>query len=166
MPTFAYQASDAAGRDVSGSVDAPDRASAVRLLTGRGLQPFQVKEGPAKTAVRGVGKSTAKATTGAKGKAVVPETSGPIRISGKNLQLFTEELAELLEAGMRLEQALKLMEGKGATGTHSRIAARLGSLIREGHPFSSALKQTSPSFNELYCAVAAAGEAGAHCLSP
>lgn len=160
MPTFAYQASDAAGRDVSGSVDAPDRASAVRLLTGRGLQPFQVKEGPAKTAVRGVGKSTAKATTGAKGKAVVPETSGPIRISGKNLQLFTEELAELLEAGMRLEQALKLMEGKGATGTHSRIAARLGSLIREGHPFSSALKQTSPSFNELYCAVAAAGEAG------
>lgn len=157
MPTFAYQASDAAGRDVSGSIDAPDKASAVRQLTGRGLRPFQVKEGAVKTSVRGV-----KASTSAKGKgkAAEAETSGPLKISGRQLQIFTEELAELLEAGMRLEQALKLMEGKGAAATHNRIASRLGALIREGHPFSNALKQTSPSFNELYCAVAAAGEAG------
>jgi type II secretory pathway component PulF len=52
------------------------------------------------------------------------------------------------------------MEGKGTGGSHNRIAARLGNLIREGHPFSSALRQASPSFGELYCAVAAAGEAG------
>lgn len=155
MPTFAYQASDAAGRDVSGSIEAPDKASAVRQLTGRGLRPFQVKEGAVKTSVRGV-----KSATPAKGKAAEAETSGPLKISGRQLQIFTEELAELLEAGMRLEQALKLMEGKGAAATHNRIASRLGSLIREGHPFSNALKQTSPSFNELYCAVAAAGEAG------
>lgn len=155
MPTFAYQASDAAGRDVSGSIDAPDKASAVRQLTGRGLRPFQVKEGAVKTSVRGV-----KAATSAKGKAAEAETTGPLKISGRQLQIFTEELAELLEAGMRLEQALKLMEGKGAGATHNRIASRLGALIREGHPFSNALKQTSSSFNELYCAVAAAGEAG------
>lgn len=157
MPTFAYQASDAAGRDVSGSIDAPDKASAVRQLTGRGLRPFQVKEGAAKTSVRGVKSAT---SAKGKGKAAETETSGPLKISGRQLQIFTEELAELLEAGMRLEQALKLMEGKGAGATHNRIASRLGSLIREGHPFSNALKQTSPSFNELYCAVAAAGEAG------
>lgn len=155
MPTFAYQASDAAGRDVSGSIEAPDKASAVRQLTSRGLRPFQVKEGAVKTSVRGV-----KSATSTKGKAAEAETSGPLKISGRQLQIFTEELAELLEAGMRLEQALKLMEGKGAAATHNRIASRLGSLIREGHPFSNALKQTSPSFNELYCAVAAAGEAG------
>jgi type II secretory pathway component PulF len=157
MPTFAYQASDAAGRDVSGSIEAPDKASAVRQLTGRGLRPFQVKEGAVKTGVRGV---KAAASAKGKGKAAEAETSGPLKISGRQLQIFTEELAELLEAGMRLEQALKLMEGKGAAATHNRIASRLGALIREGHPFSNALKQTSPSFNELYCAVAAAGEAG------
>lgn len=158
MPTFAYQASDAAGRDVSGSIDAQDRASAVRALTGKGLQPFHVKEGTVKTPVRGV----KAAPTAAKGKAAAAEqvANGPIKLGGKQLQLFTEELGELLEAGMRLEQALKLMEGKGTAGTHSRIASRLGNLIREGHPFSSALKQSSPSFNELFCAVAAAGEAG------
>ncbi len=168
MPTFAYQASDAAGRDVSGSVEAPDRASAVRQLTGRGLQPFQVKEGAVKPLVRGMGKQAAAGAATSKGgkpksvaaAAAEEAASGPIKIGGRQLQLFTEELGELLEAGMRLEQALKLMEGKGTTGTHSRIAARLGGLIREGHPFSSALKQASPSFNELFCAVAAAGEAG------
>jgi type II secretory pathway component PulF len=158
MPIFAYQATDATGRDVSGTVDAADRASAVRQLSGRGLQPFKVQEGAGKEGA----KSGVKAAVATKGKsaAQVEEASGPIKLSNSALQLFTEELAELLEAGMRLEQALKLMEGKGMGGSHSRIAGRLGNLIREGHPFSSALRQASPSFGELFCAVAAAGEAG------
>jgi general secretion pathway protein F len=158
MPTFAYQATDATGRDVSGTVDAADRASAVRQLGGRGLQPFKVQEGAGKAAA----KPGAKVAVSTKGKsaAQIENASGPIKISSSQLQLFTEELAELLEAGMRLEQALKLMEGKGTGGSHSRIAARLGNLIREGHPFSSALRQASPAFGELFCAVAAAGEAG------
>ncbi len=153
MPTFAYQASDATGRDVTGTVEAPDRASAVRQLGGRGLQPFKVSEAAAKPNLRGV------TTTKPKAGEVVDENT-PIRLSSSQLQLFTEELSELLEAGMRLEAALKLMEGKGTTGTHSRISRRLGNLIREGHPFSSALRQASPSFGELFCSVAAAGEAG------
>lgn len=153
MPTFAYQATDATGRDVSGTVEAPDRASAVRQLTGKGMQPFKVQEGAAKAGAKPV---PAKAKPGAQPE----EPQGPIKLSASNLQLFTEELAELLEAGMRLEAALKLMEGKGTTGPHSRVAAKLGNLIREGHPFSSALRQASPSFGELFCAVAAAGEAG------
>jgi type II secretory pathway component PulF len=158
MPTFTYQATDATGRDVSGTIEAPDRPSAVRQLGGKGLQPFKVIEGAGKAAA----KAGAKTAPNAKGKtaAQVEESTAPIKISSSQLQLFTEELAELLEAGMRLEQALKLMEGKGTDGTHSRIASRLGNLIREGHPFSSALRQASPSFGELYCAVAAAGEAG------
>jgi type II secretory pathway component PulF len=117
------------------------------------LQPFKVTESAA-----GAAKSAAKAKARAEDAAV--EESGPIKLSAGQIQLFTEELAELLEAGMRLEAALRLMEGKGGKGVHSRVARKLGNLIREGHPFSSALRQTSPSFNELYCAVAAAGEAG------
>lgn len=158
MPTFTYQATDATGRDVSGTIEAADRPSAVRQLGGKGLQPFKVVEGAGKAAA----KERTKTSQNPKGKtaAQVEESTGPIKISSSQLQLFTEELAELLEAGMRLEQALKLMEGKGTGGSHNRIAARLGNLIREGHPFSNALRQASPSFGELYCAVAAAGEAG------
>lgn len=153
MPTFSYQAADITGRDVSGTVEAADRAAAIRQLTGRGLQPFKVTE-----SASGAAKAAARAL--AKAEDAAEEESGPIKLNPSQIQLFTEELAELLEAGMRLEAALRLMEGKGNKGAHSRVARKLGNLIREGHPFSSALRQTSPSFNELYCAVAAAGEAG------
>ena len=152
MPNFAYQAADATGRDVSGTIEAQDRASAMRQLTGRGLQPFKISEAAVKAGAK-------VAAVKAKAGEPVDETA-PIKLSNSQLQLFTEELSELLEAGMRLEAALKLMEGKGTAGTHSRISRRLGNLIREGHPFSSALRQSSPSFGELFCSVAAAGEAG------
>lgn len=154
MPNFAYQAADATGRDVSGTIEAQDRTTALRQLTGKGLQPFKISEASAKAGA--AGKAAA-----AKAKAGEPvDETAPIKLSNSQLQLFTEELSELLEAGMRLEAALKLMEGKGTAGTHSRISRRLGNLIREGHPFSSALRQSSPSFGELFCSVAAAGEAG------
>lgn len=154
MPTFAYQAADITGRDVSGTVEAADRASAIRQLAGRGLQPFKVAESTGAAAAKAAAKKKAKADDAAE------EESGPVKLSGGQIQLFTEELAELLEAGMRLEAALRLMEGKNNKTAQSRVARKLGNLIREGHPFSSALRQTSPSFNELFCAVAAAGEAG------
>lgn len=171
MPTFAYQAADATGKSVSGTLDAPDRPSAVRSLSGKGLKPFKVSESSGGAAAGGkVAKGEAAKTKGASpakpknkakaGARVVDDTMGPIRLSSNQIQLFTEELSELLEAGMRLEPALKLMEGREAHSPHGRIAKRLGDLIREGHPFSSALRASSTSFGELFCAVAAAGEAG------
>jgi type II secretory pathway component PulF len=155
MPTFAYQAADPTGRDTTGTIDAPDRAAAIRLLTGKGLQPFKIAEGAAKAGIKAPVK--AKAKSDAAGNEV---DTAPIKLGSSQLQQFTEEMAELLEAGMRLEPALKVLEGRGTESPHRRIAKRLGDSIREGHPFSSALRQASPSFGELYCSVAAAGEAG------
>ena len=36
--------------------------------------------------------------------------SGPVRLSKKQVILFTEELSDLLEAGLQLESALKVIE--------------------------------------------------------
>lgn len=156
MPTFAYQAADGTGQEVSGTLEALDRGAAVKQLSSRGLQPFKVTEAKG-------GKTEAAATAKAKPKtqADAAAPTGPIKLSGPNLQTFTEELSELLEAGMRLEPALKLMEGRGGDkAPHRRAAKRIGDLVREGHPFSSAVKMASPSFGELFGSVAAAGEAG------
>ncbi len=164
MPVFAYQATDPTGRTVNGSLEAADRATALRQLGGKGLQPFQIKEhgspskgstgkAPAASDAKAAAKSTAKTATAAASK-------GPIKLSTNQVQVFAEELAELLGAGMRLEPALKLMEGRGDATAHRQVAKKIGDLVREGHAFSSALRQSSPSFGELFCAVAAAGEAG------
>ncbi len=159
MPTFAYSAADGSGQEISGTLEAADRASAVRQLSSRGLQPFKVSESAA-AAKKGKG-AAAAAPAKAKGRAgSVSAPAGRITLSGGQVQVFTEELAELLEAGMRLEPALRLMEGKGERGAHRQAAKKIGDLVREGHPFSSAVKAASLSFGELFCSVAAAGEAG------
>ena len=167
MPAFTYQATDPTGRTVNGTLDAPDRGSAVRQLSGKGLQPFQLRESGAAAAAakgkekdKGKDKSPEKAKAATTGKAAsVP--SGPVRLSGAQVQIFAEELSELLSAGMRLEPALKLMEGRGESASAHRAAAKkIGDMVREGHSFSNALRQSSNSFGELFCAVAAAGEAG------
>lgn len=166
MPAFAYQATDPTGRTVNGVLDAADRGSAVRQLSGKGLQPFQIQEKSVSAA--------AVATKGREGRAAAnnaapvakveakraPVPEGPVKLSGAQVQIFAEELAELLGAGMRLEPALKLMEGRGNLVPHRLAAHKIGNLVREGHSFSSAVRQVSPSFGELFCAVAAAGEAG------
>jgi type II secretory pathway component PulF len=161
MPIFAYQAVDATGRESAGTLEANDRAGALKVLSGRGLQPFKVSESA--NAAKAAGKN-AKPASAKEGKLAknVGAPAGPIPLSLGQLQLFTEELAELMEAGMRLEPALKLMQGKvdEKAQPYRLVARKLGDLVREGHPFSSALKVASPSFGELFCSVAAAGEAG------
>jgi type II secretory pathway component PulF len=157
MPAFTYQANDPTGRAVQGTLDAPDRGSAVRQLAARGLRPFALRAAGAPAAG---GKAAASPAAAKAGGAAAKAADGPVKLSGGQVQIFAEELAELLGAGMRLEPALKLMEGRGDASPHRRAAKRVGDLVREGHAFSSALRQASPSFGELFCAVAAAGEAG------
>lgn len=163
MPVFAYQATDPTGRTVNGTLDAADRAAALRQLGGKGLQPFQIKENGSAAAANKEksGKTAASPAAAVKGKSATSAIpKGPIKLSANQVQVFAEELAELLGAGMRLEPALKLMEGRGDASAHRQVAKKIGDLVREGHAFSSALRQSSSSFGELFCAVAAAGEAG------
>jgi hypothetical protein len=84
MPTFAYQASDGTGQEVSGTLEAMDRGAAVKQLSSRGLQPFKVAE-----AKGGKGEAAAKAK--AKTQSAAPTSTEPIKLSGQHLQIFTEE---------------------------------------------------------------------------
>jgi type II secretory pathway component PulF len=76
------------------------------------------------------------------------------------LLFFTEELAELLEAGLQLEGALKVIEQRQEKSPVKVVAAHLRQLVREGVGFSKALRSCGKSFDPLYCNLVAAGEAG------
>ncbi len=71
---------------------------------------------------------------------------------------FTEELTDLLTAGLQLEQALQAMENRSSEMMRE-LAIRLRARVRDGGSFSSALAAVSPNFGELYINLAAAGEA-------
>jgi type II secretory pathway component PulF len=76
------------------------------------------------------------------------------------LLFFTEELAELLEAGLQLEGALKVIEQRQERSPVKIVAASLRQQVREGISFSNALRNCGRSFDPLYCNLVAAGEAG------
>jgi type II secretory pathway component PulF len=81
------------------------------------------------------------------------------RLNGQQILFFTEELAELLEAGLQLEGALRVIEQRQERSPVKTVAADLRRQVREGVGFSAALRNCGRSFDPLYCNLVAAGEA-------
>lgn len=149
MPTFTYRASETSGRQVSGTIEATSSNEAYRLLRERGLQPSSVKgDGVVEGNVK---KQNERSTDLSKATLT--------RLNTAQLLFFTEELAELLEAGLQLEGALKVIEQRQEKSAAKGVAAILRSKVREGVRFSQALRECGESFDPLYCNLVAAGEA-------
>lgn len=157
MPEFTYTALKRGGEKVNGNVTAPSRAHACQLLEAKGLQPVLVNEGAADAASSKAAKvkPQRQAETGG-----VRATGGsdPLFLTRGQLITFTEEVGDLLDAGLQLEQALRVMENRRELGSLQAIVTRLRQQVREGVSFSSALRNTSRSFGDLYCNLVAAGE--------
>ena len=105
---------------------------------------------------RATAKNTKPTTTEAK-EVTIPD--GPIKLKRQEVVLFTEELSDMLSAGLQLEPALKSMENRQELGNLKAVSYKIRQIVRDGVNFSVALKKVSPSFGPLYCSLAAAGEA-------
>ncbi|MES2437690.1 MAG: type II secretion system F family protein [Verrucomicrobiota bacterium] len=165
MPLFAYKALAANGSVTTGEIDAADRPEALRVLDKKGLQPVNLKETAAAATARktnGNAKPKAEDAKASKTKEDSKETSipdGPIKLKRAEVVLFTEELSDMLSAGLQLEPALKSMENRQELGNLKAVSFKIRQIVRDGVNFSVALKKVSPSFGPLYCSLAAAGEA-------
>jgi len=152
MAVFAYKGTGERGERRSGEVEASTRSEALRRLAMDRIQPLSL-----------VAKAdeVAPATNGAK-----PESSGRsrrsaasgMRLTHAHVILFTDELADFLHAGLQLEPALQLMENREERSPVKDVSKFLREKVRDGTSFSEALKVASPSFDELYCNLVAAGE--------
>ena len=154
MASFTYKALATNGAVQTGQIDAGDRNEALRLLDRRGLQPVSLKQSTAAAA----SKSKAKKQSAAPTKTDETAT-GELKLKRAEVVLFTEELSDMLGAGLQLEPALRAMENRQELGALKAVAERIRHLVRDGTNFSVALKKVSPSFGPLYCSLAAAGEA-------
>jgi type II secretory pathway component PulF len=165
MPIFAYKALAANGSVTTGELDAADRPEALRMLDRKGLQPVNLKETAAAASAKKTNagaKSKTDDKENSKGKEETKETAipdGPIKLKRQEVVLFTEELSDMLSAGLQLEPALKSMENRQELGNLKAVSFKIRQIVRDGVNFSVALKKVSPSFGPLYCSLAAAGEA-------
>lgn len=158
MPLFTYKALSTNGTVATGEIEAADRPEALRTLDRRGLRPVNVMESakamPAKK------KEAAPLRRKVKlGEKEEVSTSGELKLKRAEVILFTEELSDMLGAGLQLEPALKSMENRQELGSLKEVSQRIRHIVRDGVNFSVALKKVSPSFGPLYCSLAAAGEA-------
>lgn len=153
MSTFTYVALRRNGEKVTSEVEAANRTEAYRKLDQQNLQPISL---------------TLKADVilpGTNGKSGATKTVTAEKWNGTSVKLshvqviaFTEEITDLLDAGLQLEQALKVMEQRSEASAIKTAATALRQQVREGANFSTALRRVSPSFGELYCNLVSAGE--------
>jgi type II secretory pathway component PulF len=156
MAIFSYKALSGNGTVSTGEIEASDRSEALRTLDRRGLQPVTLKESSEVATKKPSAKPTKKEVVGEKTEV---SADGMIRLKRAEIILFTEELSDMLGAGLQLEPALKSMENRQELGNLKEVSRRIRDIVRDGVNFSVALKKVSPSFGPLYSSLAAAGEA-------
>lgn len=140
---FKYVAMDATGKKQTGDLDIASRVEAMRHLQSQGLRPVTIVEGAASK----------------KKKTEKDSLDALVVLKNKDIIAFTEELSELLEAGLPLEPALASMEQRDESGVLKLASAKLRRGVTEGEQMYQSLPRVSAQFDQLYCNLVKAGEA-------
>ena len=148
MPSFTYTALNPTGQQVSGKLQVGTRAEVFRKLEQQSLTPMKVVED-----------ASAAATAKGKAKAQAAGDFEQVKLKRAQLITFTEELADLLDGGLQIDQALRVMAERQDSPGIKKVADILRNELREGSTVSKALRKASPSFDDMYINMTAAGEA-------
>lgn len=143
MPAFTYTALTTTGQTVNGSITVGSRAEAFRKIEAQALTPVKVTQEEKSDAAKAI---------------LAAADQGPVKLKRAQLILFTEEVADLLDGGLQIDQAFRVMQERQESGALRQIATTMRNELREGSSVAKALRKASPSFDDLYCNLAAAGE--------
>ncbi len=142
MGAFTYHAVDGQGRNARGVIEAANALAARRLLREKSLLPISVKQTTA-------GRAT---STGA-------EPAGAVsRIGTRAKVLFTRQLATLIGAGVRVEDALRTVADQRGQARLSTLMLNLRASVLDGRSFAAALDDYPRIFDQFYRASVRAGE--------
>jgi type II secretory pathway component PulF len=158
MPQFAYRARRRSGELVEGVLDVADRAAALAQVERLGLFPVAVdasKGGPVASEKRSGQKVDLLAFLPPTVRAQLQQKRKP---KLQELATFTQQLANLLQAGMPLATALQSMAYLEAKGIPSEVSRQLRQEVTEGRSLSDAMAKQPRIFSDLYVNMVRAGE--------
>ena len=81
-------------------------------------------------------------------------------VNPKDLQIFTRQLATMIDAGLPLVQCLDILANQTPNKIFARILTQVKSSVEGGATFSDSLKKHPRVFDDLYVNLVAAGEVG------
>src|SRR5215471_11261738 len=159
MPQFSYRARRRSGEVVQGVLDVADRSAALIQIERLGLFPVAVDASKA-GAPATQGRATRAKTDWS---ALLPPAlraalSRKRRPKLQELATFTQQLANLLNAGMPLTIALNSMTHLETKGIPSEVSKELKQDVMEGRSLSDAMSKQPRIFSDLYINMVRAGE--------
>jgi len=139
VPNFRYRALTQNGEIVNGTISAPTSAEVARRIEYLRLLPIETVED-----------SRANSGQGSYGWFGRPTSA--------EITTFTRDLALLLKAGARLNDALELLTGDADVGRMRPVVAKLRAAILAGESFADAIAGHPALFPPMYGALVRVGE--------
>ncbi|WP_407147116.1 type II secretion system F family protein [Bradyrhizobium sp. ORS 86] len=139
MPNFRYRALTQNGEIVIGTITAPTSAEVARRIEYLRLLPIETIEDK-----RSASGATAYGLFG--------------RPSAAEITTFTRDLALLLKAGARLDDALELLAGDADVGRLRPVVAKLRASLLTGESLADAIANHPALFSPMYAALVRVGE--------
>ncbi|HEU4735099.1 MAG TPA: type II secretion system F family protein [Kofleriaceae bacterium] len=137
MAKFQWEATTRAGEKKRGAMEADTAAQVEARLRGDGLTVDRVRKDI--------------------GALQITIGSG---VGHKDLQIFTRQLATMIDAGLPLVQCLDILASQTPNKVFARILGQVKSAVEQGATFSDALRRHPKVFDDLYVNLVAAGEIG------
>jgi type II secretory pathway component PulF len=157
MPQFSYKARKRSGELVEGILEVNDRPAAVAQIERLGLFPIAVDTG------KGAAPTGKRADRAFDLRSFLPPTVRAYfeqqrKPKLQELATFTQQLANLLQAGMPLSTALNSMTYLETKGIPSDVSRQLKQEVSEGRGLSDAMAKQPRVFSDLYVNMVKAGE--------
>ena len=158
MARFKFTALDSKGKEVHGEIDADSQSMAVAHIREKQYFPTKVEELAA-----GGGAAPAKKSAAGK-SALKMEIKMPKFLQGgvkpKQLTTFTRQMSTLVNAGLPLMRALRVLQRQEKNVALKDAVAQMAESIESGSTFAEALAAHPKIFDRLFVNMVKAGEVG------
>ena len=135
MATFRYRGYDAKGTQISGEIEAADRAAATQQLQNEPITLVEIN-------------AVSSQSLGISSKS----------ISLEDIEFLTSELAMLLANGVRIDRGLGILAKKQGHPKLSALTSELLERVKRGEPLAEAMAAFPAHFDELYINLVSVGE--------
>jgi type IV pilus assembly protein PilC len=122
----------------TGEITAMTKEEVIAQLRKKNITPTTIVEKPKKVGAFGLG-----------GK-----------VKDKDIVVFTRQFSTMIDAGLPLVQALDVLSTQVENKSFGKTLQQIKVDVEAGSTYADALKKHPKTFNELYCNMVAAGEAG------
>ena len=156
MARFTFTALDSKGKQVQGEIEAENQSAAIARIREKSLFPSKVE------AVSGGGTSPAakKPKSGAMNMEIKMPKFLQGRVKTKDLTVFTRQMSTLVNAGLPLMRAIRVLQRQEKNAALRDALAQMADSIESGSTFAEALAAHPKIFDRLFVNMVKAGEVG------